>query len=79
MTYIVTVTSQGQISIPAPIRRKLRLDKSRLAIVRLRGDEITIKPVKDILDMRGIFKTDKKIDFKETRKKFEEALARGEA
>lgn len=37
------------------------------------------KKYKDILELRGIFKTKKRIPFRKIRKAFEEALARGEA
>mgnify|MGYP001603316230 CR=1 FL=1 len=79
MTYFVTITSQGQMSIPVDIRRALGLDKSRKAIVRADGDKIVVEPVPDILSLRGIVKTKKKIPFWKTRKAFEEALSHGEA
>lgn len=36
------------------------------------------KKYKDILELRGIFKTKKRIPFRKVRKAFEEALAKGE-
>ena len=57
---IVTITSQGQISIPAKIRRKLGLTKGGKAVVSTDGKEITIKPTKDLLDLAGSLKTNKK-------------------
>jgi len=78
MTYFVNVTSQGQISIPVGLRRKYGFDKTRRALVVERGQGIEILPVGDIFELEGAFKTDKKIPFIETRRQFEEALARGE-
>ncbi len=60
MTYTVSVTSQGQISIPAKIRRDLGLDKTRQAIVSQEDGKIIVKPVRDFLDLGGSLKTTKK-------------------
>lgn len=79
MLHYVTITSQGQISIPAAIRRQFNLDKIRKAIVEVEEDKIVIRPEKDIFQLRGVFKTNKKIPFRKIREAFEEALARGEA
>lgn len=56
MTYIVSITSQGQISIPADIRRALNLDKHKKAVVRREKDKVIIEPVKDFLELEGVFK-----------------------
>lgn len=79
MTYLVTITSQGQISIPAPLRRQFKLNQTKKARVEAVNDTIVIHPEPDIMDFEGIFKTTKKIPFKKIRRAFEEALARGEA
>jgi len=60
MTYTVSITSQGQISIPAQIRRELGLSKNSKAIVSVKEGEISVRPVKDFLELRGSLKTDKK-------------------
>lgn len=60
MTYTVTITSQGQISIPIAIRRQLGLEKNSRALVSEEDGKLTIKPVKDFLEMRGSIKTNKK-------------------
>lgn len=79
MTYFVTITSQGQMSIPAALRRQFGFEKTQKAIVRADEGKIIVEPIPDILSLRGVFKTKKKIPFRVTRKAFEEALARGEA
>ena len=53
MTYTVSITSQGQISIPAPLRRKLGLDKNKKALVREENGELVVKPVKDFMELAG--------------------------
>lgn len=79
MTYFVSVTSQGQMSIPAPIRRALKINKGEKVSVRTEGQRMIVEPVPDFRQFRGVFKTKRKIPFSVTRKAFEEALARGEA
>ena len=74
--YTVSITSQGQISIPAPIRRKLGLDKKRKASVSLQGDKVIVEPIKDLLDFSGTFKTRKKGTPSQIRKAFGEYLAK---
>ena len=53
MTYTVSITSQGQISIPAPLRRKLGLNKHKKALVREDQGRIVVEPVRDLLELRG--------------------------
>lgn len=73
----VTITSQGQVSIPAELRRRLNLDKTRKAIISADNDRIIIEPIKDILKLRGVFKTKKRIPFRVIRRAFEEAMGSG--
>lgn len=74
MTYTVTITSQGQISIPAPLRKKYKMDENRYAVMR---DEpngtIVLKPMQDILSLQGAFKTTKRL----TRKQEDQAFTKG--
>lgn len=53
MIYTVSITSQGQISIPAPLRRKLGLDKNKKALIREENGELVVKPVKDFSELGG--------------------------
>ena len=59
MTYTVSITSQGQMSIPAKVRRQLGLDAKKKAILSVEKGEIIIRPVQDILDLRGSLKSKK--------------------
>lgn len=60
MVYTVSITSQGQITIPAKIRRALGLNKKQQATVSIEEGKMVVKPVKDLLELEGAFKTDKK-------------------
>ena len=54
MQYIVSITSQGQISIPAQIRRDLGFNnKKKKATVKREGDRVIVEPAKDIMDLKG--------------------------
>lgn len=76
MTYTATVTKQGQISIPAKIRRKYGINKNSLVILDDRESEgVFLKPVPDIMSLAGIFKSKKKFTHKEERRAFEHYLA----
>lgn len=56
MIYTATVTSQGQITIPVEIRRKLKLDKNRKIILKLEENTIFMDAEPDIFALEGIFK-----------------------
>lgn len=75
MMYYARLTSQGQISIPAKVRRVLSLKAGEQIIIHVEKDQATFKRVPDIDELCGIFKTKKKIPFWKIRKGFEEYLA----
>lgn len=56
MQQLVSITSQGQISIPAKMRRALGLDKLNKALVRTEKKTIVVEPIKDILQLDGALK-----------------------
>lgn len=60
MTYTVSITSQGQISIPINIRRELGLSKKKKALVSVENGKMLVEPVKDFLELRGSMRTNKK-------------------
>ena len=74
--YTVTITSQGQISIPAKIRRSLGLNKTRRALVSQQNGKIVVEPVKNLLELRGSLKTNIKASPRQIREAFEEYLAK---
>lgn len=56
MTFTATITSQGQITIPVEIRRKLNLDKNRKIVLKLENNTIFMEVEPDIFSLEGIFK-----------------------
>lgn len=56
MTQIVSITSQGQISIPANLRRDLKLNIYNKASIRQEKGRLIIEPVEDILLLAGSLK-----------------------
>ena len=60
MTYTVSITSQGQISIPTKLRDKLGLNKKGKAFVTEQNGKLIVEPVKNILELRGSLKTNKR-------------------
>lgn len=78
MQKIVSITSQGQITIPAKMRGILGLGKYKRASVRLEKGKIIVEPVPDLLTLAGSLK-DKAIKGKsiqEIIKLEEESIAR---
>lgn len=60
MIFTVSITSQGQISIPAKIRRDLGLKKTSKALVRVENKKMVVEPIGDLLELKGSLKTNKK-------------------
>ncbi|OGE07784.1 hypothetical protein A3I53_02185 [Candidatus Curtissbacteria bacterium RIFCSPLOWO2_02_FULL_40_13b] len=75
MTNIVSITSQGQISIPAKMRRQLGLDKTKKALISVHNDKILVEPVHDFIEMGGTLKINLKVSSRQIRQAFEDYLA----
>jgi len=56
------VTIKGQVTIPKKIREKLNIQSSDFVLFVRKGNEMVIKPARTLLDLRGLIKTDKKIE-----------------
>jgi len=54
MQQIVSITSQGQITIPAMFRRLLGLDQYNKAAVSSENNKIIVEPIPDIMKLAGI-------------------------
>ena len=54
MQQVVTITSQGQITIPALMRRSLGLNKYHKAYAKVDNGRIIVEPVVDLLSLEGI-------------------------
>ena len=56
---LVTVTSKGQIVIPAPVRKKLNIQKGKKFVVFVEDNKIILEPVEDVIRRsRGLLKKD---------------------
>ena len=76
MNYLVSITSQGQISIPKDILRQFNLENTNKAIVSpIDEGRFVVEPVADFLAFKGSIKTKKKFSAKKIRQQFEEYLA----
>ncbi|OGH10448.1 MAG: hypothetical protein A2857_00030 [Candidatus Levybacteria bacterium RIFCSPHIGHO2_01_FULL_36_15] len=76
MTYTVSITSQGQINIPAKIRQELGFSKRKKALVSVENGKMVIEPVKDFIELRGSIKTNKKaLSGAEIHKQFASSVA----
>ncbi len=53
MYYTATVTSQGQITIPAKLRRELDLDRATISITKNDRGNIEFEKVPDLLSLGG--------------------------
>ncbi|MDP3974116.1 MAG: AbrB/MazE/SpoVT family DNA-binding domain-containing protein [Candidatus Daviesbacteria bacterium] len=60
MTYTVSITSQGQISIPAKFRKEMGLNKGGKVILSKESDRLILEPVVDFLSLKGSLKSNKK-------------------
>ena len=77
MVYAVNITSQGQISIPAKVRRKIGFKKR--AIVSVEKDRVIIRPVADFMDLMGSLKTNKRLlSNREIHELYAQGVASGE-
>lgn len=56
MQQIVSITSQGQITIPASMRRRLALEKNKKALVKTEDNKIIVEPIPNIMDLAGSLK-----------------------
>jgi len=78
MTYYAAITSQGQVSIPAQIRKKYGFSKNGKVVITENNNGVYIKPVLDIESLKGSFQTHKKISQTEIRSALDKAWSSGE-
>lgn len=72
MQTIVSITSQGQITVPMDMRRYLKMGKREKIKATLVGEKIVLERLADIEDLAGVFAADaKKITKGMTRKEIE--------
>lgn len=73
MTYTVSITSQGQLTIPKAIRKHFGLNTPKKVFVEERAKEIVIKPVPDFFSLYQSIKPKKKVNWKEVDKAIPDA------
>jgi AbrB family looped-hinge helix DNA binding protein len=74
----VAVSNKGQVTLPAPMRRRLGIKSRSKVEVEIRESEIVIRPAKTIRDVAGIFAQyakGKTTDWNEIREQVEQAVA----
>jgi AbrB family looped-hinge helix DNA binding protein len=74
---MVSITAQGQLSLPAKVRQQFGLHKATKAIIAVENNKITLTPVSDIFSLRGVFGggNQPSLSKKQIREAFEEYLA----
>ncbi|PIS21400.1 AbrB/MazE/SpoVT family DNA-binding domain-containing protein [candidate division WWE3 bacterium CG_4_10_14_0_2_um_filter_42_7] len=71
---VVSITSQGQLTIPKFIREDLGIVGATKAVIEKTGGLIVVKPKKDFWSIAGALKSSVKLsdkELKEARKSFE--------
>lgn len=81
MSQIISITSQGQMSIPIKLRRALGLHNYKKALVRKEKNRIIIEPLENILSLGGSLqrKALKKKNIQKIRRLEKEAAQKGYA
>lgn len=72
---ISTITQKGQVTIPKKIRDALKLATNDQVVFVKRGSDIIIKPVKNVLNIRGSVNVAGKQNFYSIRKDTQEIVA----
>ena len=73
---LATITSKGQVTIPAAIRERFGLKQGDRVDFVVEGDEVRMRRVKTLRDFRGALRKDPKASFEEERAAAKQALAR---
>lgn len=76
---IVYISDKGQVTLPAKIRKRLGIKPKSKMDIEVRDNEIVLKPIKSIMDVKGIFRGITKGETKDwdtIRRETEEAVAR---
>lgn len=75
--YVATVTSKGQLTLPAAVRRQLGIDAGdRVAIVVENGEAASLRRVEhDVRSVRGLIATPPGLESQDLDELIEEAMA----
>jgi len=72
MDYIVSITSQGQVSIPRRVLRDMEINIPAKAILRKRDNSLEIEPRKDFWSLGGSLNTGIRLSQSDLRRAREE-------
>lgn len=67
MNYFVTITSQGQLTIPKELLRKFGITGSTKAKVTFEGEKLIVEPKNDFWSLAGSLKSSVKLSDKQLR------------
>ncbi len=56
------ITTKGQVTVPKKIRDELKIKSGDVIQFVRKGGDVVIKPVKTLLDLKGVIKTDRKLE-----------------
>jgi AbrB family looped-hinge helix DNA binding protein len=68
MSQVVSITSQGQLTIPKSLRDAFGIQEAVKAVIEKQGDVIVVKPKKDFWSLKGSLATKVKLSDKELKK-----------
>lgn len=71
---ISTISTKGQITLPADMRRKLKIKPKDRVILEVEGDSILIKKANDFFELEGFLGPAKSAE--EERKQMQNAVAK---
>ena len=73
MQKVVSITSQGQLTIPQGIRKAFGIEKAVKAVIEKKGKQIIVKPRVDFWSLESSLKSEVKLtdkELKEARESF---------
>lgn len=76
MDHVVSITTQGQLTIPKSIRKAFKMTRSMKATIEKQGNVIILRPKNDFWTLAGSLKSSVKLSDKqlrEARQKFSES------
>lgn len=76
MTYTVSITSQGQVTIPKPIRDRMDLRDPKKVLVEERGSEIVIRKAPDFFNQFQSIKPKKKVSWEKVNETVQQAIGK---
>ncbi len=74
-----TITQKGQVTIPKKLRDELHLQSNDQVVFVKQGDYIIIKPVQDIMKLKGSVKVKSPLNFSKIRDQVKKQQAKHSA